>query len=54
MYHTYRYMHCDESTISQFTKQSWKVDFPDINAFFHSGMFVYTSFYIKDAYLKLI
>ena len=41
-------MHCDESTSSQFTEQSWKVEF------FHSGMFVYTYFYIKDAYLNII
>ena len=40
-------MHCDVSAISQFTEQSWKVGFPNINAFFHSGMFVYTYFLYK-------
>ena len=45
-------MHCDESTISQFTEQSWEVGFPNINAFFivvclyiHILMYVYIYLY---------
>ena len=52
MYHTYIDMHRDQSTIPQFTEQSWKVGFPNINAFFHSGMFVYTYFLYKRCISK--